>query len=207
MDPGTLDMPFHGGGAMIGYARVSTADQDMSLQTDALKRAGCTRIFTDVASGGKSERRGLAEALDFLRPTDTLVVWKIDRLGRSLPHLVEVIKDLQEKGIGFRSLTDAGMDTTTPSGMLIFHIFGALAEFERSLIRERTKASLAAAAAQGRKGGRKVLVTPAVFARAKAMRDKGLSVREIATALKVSKSALYNALQAEAEANREELPK
>lgn len=206
LDPGTLDMPFHGGGAMVGYARVSTADQDMSLQTDALKRAGCTRIFTDVASGAKSQRHGLAEALDYLRPQDTLVVWKIDRLGRSLPHLVEVIKDLQEKGIGFRSLTDAAMDTTSPSGMLIFHIFAALAEFERSLIRERTKAGLEAAAAQGRRGGRKAVVTPAILKKAKAMQEKGLSVREAAAALNIGKSALYNALQGDADEGGEGLP-
>ncbi len=129
-----------------GYARVSTPEQDMSLQIDALERAGCSRIFQDVASGAKAERKGLDEALAYLRPGDTLVVWKIDRLGRSLAHLVGVVEDLRSRGIGFRSLTDPGMDTTTASGALIFHIFGALAAFERELIRERTKAGLAVAA-------------------------------------------------------------
>ena len=199
-DPGTLDMPLTGGGgALIGYARVSTGDQDMSLQIAALERAGCARIFTDVASGAKAERAGLAEALAYVRPSDTLVVWKIDRLGRSLPHLVEVVEGLRKRGIGFRSLTDSAMDTTTPGGALIFHIFAALADFERSLIRERTKAGLEAAAARGRKGGRRSVVTPEVLKRAKALQKKGLTVRQTAAALKIGKTALYNALQAESE--------
>lgn len=159
-----------GSGARIGYARVSTPEQDMSLQIDALERAGCSRIFQDVASGAKAERKGLDEALAYLRPGDTLVVWKIDRLGRSLAHLVGVVEDLRSRGIGFRSLTDPGMDTTTASGALIFHIFGALAAFERELIRERTKAGLAVAAARGRRGGRRPVVTAAVLKRALATR-------------------------------------
>lgn len=186
-----------GSGARIGYARVSTPEQDMSLQTDALERAGCSRIFQDVASGAKAERKGLDEALAYLRPGDTLVVWKIDRLGRSLAHLVGVVEDLRSRGIGFRSLTDPGMDTTTASGALIFHIFGALAAFERELIRERTKAGLAVAAARGRRGGRRPVVTAAVLERAKAlMLDKGLTVREAAGALNIGKTALYDALRA-----------
>lgn len=167
----THEMTLPGGsGARIGYARVSTPEQDMSLQIDALERAGCSRIFQDVASGAKAERKGLDEALAYLRPGDTLVVWKIDRLGRSLAHLVGVVEDLRSRGIGFRSLTDPGMDTTTASGALIFHIFGALAAFERELIRERTKAGLAVAAARGRRGGRRPVVTAAVLKRALATR-------------------------------------
>lgn len=194
----THEMTLPGGsGARIGYARVSTPEQDISLQIDALERAGCSRIFQDVASGAKAERKGLDEALAYLRPGDTLVVWKIDRLGRSLAHLVAVVEDLRSRGIGFRSLTDPGMDTTTASGALIFHIFGALAAFERELIRERTKAGLAVAAARGRRGGRRPVVTAAVLKRAKAlMHDKGLTVREAAGALKIGKTALYDALRA-----------
>lgn len=186
------------GGALIGYARVSTPEQDITLQIDALERAGCLRVFQDVASGAKSERKGLDDALAYLRPRDTLVVWKIDRLGRSLAHLVAVVEGLRARAIGFRSLTDAGMDTTTASGALIFHIFGALAAFERELIRERTKAGLAVAAARGRRGGRKPVVTPAVLSRARAlMHDKGLTVREAAGALKIGKTALYETLRAD----------
>lgn len=158
------------------------------------------RIFTDVAGGAKAERAGLAEALAYLRPSDTLVVWKIDRLGRSLPHLVGLVENLRDRGIGFRSLTDAGMDTTTPSGALIFHIFAALADFERSLIRERTKAGLEVAAARGRKGGRRSVVTPGVLKRARDMMDKGLTVRQAAAALKIGKTPLYEALRAADEA-------
>jgi len=184
------------GGALVGYARVSTPDQDVTMQVDALRRAGCRRIFQDVASGVKAERKGLVDALAYLRPGDTLMVWKIDRLGRSLAHLVQVVETLRDGGIGFRSLTDAGIDTTTPSGALIFHIFAALAAFEREMIRERTRAGLAAARARGRIGGRKVVVTPAVLSRAKALMQKdGLTVRETARVLKVGKTALYYALR------------
>lgn len=197
-DPHTLGMPIHGGGALVGYARVSAGDQDMSVQIEALKHAGCIQIFEDVAGGAKSERTGLDDALAYVQPGDTLVVWKLDRLGRSLPHLVDVVYRLLTQGIGFRSLTDGPIDTTTPSGTLIFHIFAALAEFERSLIRERTNAGLKAAAEQGRKGGRKAVVTPAILKTAKEMRASGLSVREAAAALKISKTPLYEALKADA---------
>jgi DNA invertase Pin-like site-specific DNA recombinase len=138
---------------LIGYARISTADQTLALQQDALEKAGCERIFTDTASGAKSERVGLAEAITYARQGDILVVWRLDRLGRSLKHLIETITDLNERGIGFKSITEA-IDTTTSGGKLIFHIFGALAEFERDIIRERTQAGLTAARARGRKGGR-----------------------------------------------------
>lgn len=189
-------------GALIGYARVSTAEQDVTMQIDALERAGCSRIFQDVASGAKAERKGLDDALAYLRPGDTLVVWKIDRLGRSIAHLVGVVEDLQTRRIGFRSLTDAGMDTTTASGALIFHIFAALAAFERELIRERTKAGLQVAAVRGRRGGRRPVVTPALLTRAKALMAKNLTVRQAAAALKIGKTALYNALRDDNEARQ-----
>lgn len=195
----THEMTLPGGsGARIGYARVSTPEQDLTLQIEALERAGCSRIFQDVASGAKAERKGLDEALAYVRPGDTLVVWKIDRLGRSLAHLVGVVEGLQERGIGFHSLTDPGMDTTTASGALVFHIFGALAAFERELIRERTRAGLAVAAARGRRGGRRAVVTPELLKKAKAlMQQRGLTVREAATALKIGKTALYDAMRAD----------
>lgn len=138
---------------LIGYARISTPDQNLDLQTDALKAAGCEEIYNDVASGAKSERAGLDEAIKRCRKGDTLVVWKLDRLGRSLPHLVETVSRLIEKGTGFRSLQE-NIDTTTSGGKLIFHIFASLAEFERDIIRERTNAGLSAARARGRLGGR-----------------------------------------------------
>ena len=137
----------------IGYAGVSTHEQNLSLQIDELKKSGCTEIFTDKISGSKSERPGLQKALGFLREGDSLVVWRLDRLGRSLKHLIELITRLEERKIGFSSLQEM-IDTTTSGGRLIFHIFGALAEFERNLIRERTIAGLASARARGRKGGR-----------------------------------------------------
>jgi DNA invertase Pin-like site-specific DNA recombinase len=139
---------------LIGYARVSTHDQTLNLQKDALQKVGCTRIFTDTASGAKAERKGLEEALNYVRKDDTLVVWRLDRLGRSLKHLIfETIQQLDNRHIGFKSLTE-NIDTTTSGGKLIFHIFGALAEFEREIIQERTQAGLLAARARGKKGGR-----------------------------------------------------
>jgi DNA invertase Pin-like site-specific DNA recombinase len=181
--------------ALIGYARVSTAEQDTALQTDALNKAGCERIFEDTVSGAKADRPGLAEALAYLRDGDVLAVWRLDRLGRSLPHLIETIAALEARGVGFRSLTEA-IDTTTPGGRLIFHVFGALGQFERDLIRERTKAGLTAAAARGRKGGRKPVVTADKLQRAREHIANGLNVREAAARLKVGKTALYAALQA-----------
>jgi Resolvase, N terminal domain len=135
-------------GHLLGYARVSTTDQQPQLQVDALERAGCYRVFTETASGARADRPTLEQLLDQLRPGDTLVVWKLDRLGRSLRHLVDTVTGLADRGIGFRSLQEA-IDTTTPGGKLVFHIFAALAEFERDLIRERTAAGLAAARARG----------------------------------------------------------
>ena len=180
--------------ALIGYARVSTAEQDTALQTDALRKAGCERIFEDMVSGAKADRPGLAAALAYLRDGDALAVWRLDRLGRSLPHLIETIGALEARGVGFRSLTES-IDTTTSGGRLILHVFGALGQFERDLIRGRTKAGLTAAA-RGRKGGRKRAVTADKLQRAKEHIANGLNVREAAARLKIGKTALYAALQA-----------
>ena len=181
--------------SLIGYARVSTAEQDLALQLDALQAAGTTRIFEDRGvSGAKTERPGLTAALSFLREGDTLVVWKLDRLGRSMTHLLHTVTDLESRGVGFRSLTE-NVDTTTPTGRLVFHIFGALGQFERDLIRERTNAGLTAA--RGRNGGRPIAATPEKIARARQLVASGFTVREAAARVKVGKSALYAALQAD----------
>lgn len=183
---------------LIGYARVSTHDQTLALQQDALQQAGCERIFTDTASGAKADRPGLAEAVRFARSGDTLVVWKLDRLGRSLPHLIETISSLQARGISFRSLTEQ-LDTTTSGGKLIFHVFAALAEFERDVIRERTLAGLAAARARGRKGGhpRAVALNDArkVAMAQRLYDDKSNSIDDICRTLRVSRSTLYRYVQ------------
>jgi DNA invertase Pin-like site-specific DNA recombinase len=142
----------------IGYARVSTQDQNLALQEDALKQAGCKKIIVEVASGKAGQRSGLDKLREVLREGDILVVWRLDRLGRSLKHLIELLTELERQGIGFQSLQES-IDTTTPGGKLVFHIFGALAEFERNLIRDRTKAGLTAARARGRKGGRRKALT------------------------------------------------
>jgi DNA invertase Pin-like site-specific DNA recombinase len=179
----------------IGYARVSTHEQTLALQQDALKKAECIKIFTDTASGAKTERIGLEEALTYVRKGDTLVVWRLDRLGRSLPHLIATLTDLEERGIGFKSLTE-NIDTTTICGKLIFHIFGALAEFERNLIRERTQAGLVAARAKGKKGGRPKALTDRQLAIAQSpYADKRTPVPEIYRTLKISKATLYRALK------------
>jgi len=180
--------------ANVGYARVSTLDQDLSLQLDALAAAGCLKVFEDHASGVRVDRVGLQAALDYMRDGEVLVVWRLDRLGRSLPHLIETVTDLANRGVGFRSLTEA-IDTTTPGGRLIFHIFGALGQFGRDLIAERTRAGIAAAAARGRKGGRKPVITEDKLKRARSMVGTGLTVREVATRLKVGKTTLYKALR------------
>jgi DNA invertase Pin-like site-specific DNA recombinase len=184
-------------GGQIGYARVSTGEQTLHLQEDALKAAGCSRLFTDTASGAQAERPGLARALDHLRAGDTLVVWRLDRLGRSLRHLIDTLTDLDKRGIGFKSLTES-IDTTTPGGKLVFHIFGALAEFERDLIRERTTAGLAAARARGRKGGHpraKAFTSPKNVELAQSLyRDKSIAIDDIAKQFNVSRSTLYRYL-------------
>ncbi len=200
-DPGTMDI---GMTTLIGYARVSTADQSLDMQIEALKKAGCHQVFTDVASGAKAARPGLEKALAYLREGDTLVVWKIDRRPFA-SHLVQTVDELRERGVAFRSLTDAGIDTATRNGKLLFNLFATLAEFERDLIRERTKAGLATAAARGRHGGRRPVVTPAKLERArKLMADKGLTVREAAAAVKVGKTALYEALKDAGDGDRTE---
>jgi DNA invertase Pin-like site-specific DNA recombinase len=180
---------------LVGYARISTADQTLALQQDALTQAGCGRIFTDTASGSQALREGLEEALRFLRDgEDTLVVWRLDRLGRSLRHLIETVSMLEQRGIGFRSLQER-IDTTSSGGKLIFHVFGALAEFERDLIRERTQAGLSAARARGRLGGRpraealntarKVQIAQALY------EDKNNAIADICRTLRISRATLY----------------
>lgn len=176
---------------LVGYARVSTDDQKLDLQIDALKEAGCVKIFSDKISGAKAERPGLQQALDFVRKGDTLVVWKLDRLGRSLKHLIETVNTLNDRGVGFKSLQE-GMDTSTPGGKLIFHVFGALAEFEREIIRERTQAGLKAARARGRLGGRpKAMDKTKLKIASTLMRDQTMSIKEICKEIGVSRATLY----------------
>jgi DNA invertase Pin-like site-specific DNA recombinase len=176
---------------LIGYARVSTTDQTLDLQLDALQKAGCTKTFTDTVSGGTAERPGLAEAFSHLRDGDTLVVWRLDRLGRSLTHLIETVRRLHSQGIGFKSLTEQ-IDTTTSGGKLIFHIFGALAEFERDIIRERTQAGLAAARARGRRGGRRKTLTPRQIAMVKKLyADKTTPIKDICKSFHISRMTLW----------------
>jgi DNA invertase Pin-like site-specific DNA recombinase len=176
---------------LIGYARVSTGEQNLDLQRDALQKAGCEHIFTDEMSGAKGERPGLAQALAFLRPGDTLVVWRLDRLGRSLNDLIARLDELRQRTIGFKSLHES-IDTTSPAGKLQFHIFSALAEFERDLIRERTMAGLRAARARGRVGGRKrALTKEQVKMAAQLMKKKEVSIKDICKTLKVGRTTLY----------------
>ena len=181
----------------LGYARVSTGDQDARLQHDALTAAGCYRIFTDTASGALQTRPELDKLLDQLRPGDTLVVWRLDRLGRSIRHLIDQLSELQDRGIEFRSLQE-NIDTSSPGGRLVFHIFASLAEFERDLIRERTNAGLAAARARGRVGGRPPSLTGDKLATAKKLYDQqDLTVAQIGDILGVSRSTIYRALRRE----------
>lgn len=173
----------------IGYARVSTDDQNLDLQRDALAAVGCGRLFTDTASGAKASRSGLVEALAFARPGDVLTVWRLDRLGRSLPELVKVVGELQAAGIGFESLTER-IDTSTAAGELVFHVFGSIAQFERRLMIERTQAGLAAARSRGRTGGRPGTspeTVNAIQTLAKTERSPG----EICKALNISRSTFY----------------
>jgi DNA invertase Pin-like site-specific DNA recombinase len=175
----------------IGYARVSTADQHLRMQEDALKSVGCDDIYHDIASGTKTARTGLDDALSHLRAGDTLVVWKLDRLGRSLKHLIETIQKLNDKGIGFQSLQES-IDTTTTGGKLVFHFFSALAEFERDLIRDRTKAGLAAARARGRQGGRPPMLSNDQVNKMTRYYDEGKNtVNEICKIFGISRSCFY----------------
>lgn len=179
---------------IIGYARVSTQDQNPQLQLDALSGATCEQVFHETATGTLRERPELTACLRILRKGDSLVVWKLDRLARSLKDLVEIVHDLNQRGVGFRSLTES-IDTTSSGGRLVFHIFGALAEFEHSLIRERTIAGLAAARARGRKGGRKPALSPADVRKAAAMlSDANITKAEIAKHFGVSRVTLNAAL-------------
>jgi DNA invertase Pin-like site-specific DNA recombinase len=179
---------------MLGYARVSTLEQDEALQVDALRSAGCAKVFVDKASGKLEHRPALDRLLEQLRPGDTLVVWRLDRLGRSLRHLIDTVQALHDQGVAFRSLTES-IDTSTPGGKLIFHVFGALAEFERDLIRERTMAGLAAARARGRAGGRPTVWTPQKLKVARDMyQSREHDVASIARVVGVSRASVYRAL-------------
>ncbi|MEU6378700.1 recombinase family protein [Streptomyces sp. NPDC046909] len=180
-------------GQLIGYARVSTDDQEAQLQLDALTAAGCARIFEDKASGKNTNRPELTAALDYARSGDTLCVWKLDRFARSLIDLVTMVDTLRERGIGFKVLTGAlaNIDSGTADGRLMLQVVGAMAEFERSLIKERTRAGLDAAKAQGRTGGRPTVVDEDVLAVARARKSKGESVSAIAKALGISRATLY----------------
>lgn len=181
----------------IGYARVSTDDQNPDLQLDALKRAGCARVYTDRGQGGaKRSRPQLDKCLADLKPGDVLTVWKLDRLGRSLPHLVAVLEDLNGRGVGFHSLTEA-IDTSTASGRLLGHIIAALAEFERALIAERTRAGIKAAKRRGVRLGRRPALSPEQLAHARKLVEGGESPGEVAKLLGVARSTLYKNLSAQ----------
>lgn len=179
---------------LIGYARVSTADQNLDLQHDALAKAGCEKVFDDKASGARDDRPGLAAALSHCQPGDVLTVYKLDRLGRTMRGLVELVADLAQREVEFHSLSD-GIDTSTSTGRFTFHLFGAIAEMERDLIRERTDAGLAAARARGRKGGRKAVLTAKKLDAARVLlQDRNRSVGEVAKQLGVGRTTLYRAL-------------
>ena len=183
---------------LIGYARVSTQEQDLNLQIDALKKAGCQKheIFVDKISGAKAERPGLEKCLAEIKAGDTLLVWRLDRLGRSMLHLVSLIEDLRTKQINFKSICDGAIDTTTASGELIFNIFSSLSQFERRLIQERTKAGLDAARARGRVGGRKTIdaTNPKVIMAKNMHKDHGMSIDNICKTLKISRASFYRYL-------------
>ena len=176
---------------LIGYARVSTGDQNLDLQKNALIRAECELIFDDMASGKNAKRPGLKRAMRRLKPGDTLIVWKLDRLGRSVRDLITLVSDLQARGVHFRSLTDS-IDTSTAAGRFFFHVMSALAEMERELIVERTLAGLAAARAQGRIGGRRPKMTPEVITRAGRMLDNGMTRKQVAAEIGVGLATVYS---------------
>lgn len=183
---------------LVGYARVSTNGQELQLQLDALKKAGVAKadVFTDKASGSKAARPGLEKCLQQLTPGDTLLVWRLDRLGRSIRHLIDLVEDLRQRGVGFKSICDGAIDTTTASGELIFNVFASLAQFERRLIQERTKAGLTAARARGRLGGRKPIPAndPTVVTAKSLHADRKMPVADICQTLKISRPTLYRYL-------------
>lgn len=180
---------------LIGYARVSTPEQDLKPQLVALNEAGCEKVFSDKASGAKADRAGLADALSHARAGDILVVWKLDRLGRTMKGLVDLSADLADRGIGLRSITD-GIDTAGTAGKLVFHIMAAMAEMERDLVRERTTAALMIAKREGRVGGRKTVMTPKRIQAARNLLASGMTAREIAPTIGVSVATLYRHLPA-----------
>jgi DNA invertase Pin-like site-specific DNA recombinase len=180
---------------LIGYARVSTEDQNLELQLGALKKAGCSKVFTDKTSGAASDRPGWKEALSYLRETDTLVVWKLDRLGRSVKGLVDLVMNLESQQVHFKSLTDS-IDTKTPAGRFFFHVMASLAQMERELIVERTRAGLDAAKKQGRIGGRKRLMTEKKLSAARKLLALGTPPREVAQNLGISVPTFYRWLPA-----------
>ena len=175
---------------LIGYARVSTPDQKLDLQVDDLKRAGCAEVFSDVASGARDARPGLSKTLDRLQNGDTLVVWRLDRLGRSLPHLVSTVNELAARGVEFRSVRE-NIDTTTAGGRLVFHMFAALAEFEKELIHERTRAGLSAARARGRVGGRARMLSAEQVEIAARLAKDDVPVAQICGVLKISRRSYF----------------
>ena len=186
---------------LIGYARVSTHEQNLDLQKDALKQAGCDKMFVDEVSGAKAARPGLEQAMEILREGDVLAVWRLDRLGRSLKHLIELVAEFDERKVGFKSLQES-IDTSSSGGKLIFHVFAALAEFEHDLIQERTKAGLAAARARGRKGGRpKKLDEKKRKAVIQLYKERKQSIDEICRIMEISKPTLYSYVR-EAAPNR-----
>lgn len=180
---------------LIGYARVSTQDQNLAFQLETLKQAGCQKVFEDQVSGAQTERPGLAKAREMLREGDTLVVWKLDRLGRSVKQLVNLVGELHQQGVQFKSLTDA-IDTVTPSGRFFFHVMASLAEMERELIVERTRAGLEVARQLGRKGGRKPKMTESKIKSARKLLTSGMAAKEVAHSLGVSVPTLYRWLPA-----------
>ncbi len=195
------DGEIHRAGLKLGYARVSTLDQNLALQQDALKEAGCEKIYIEQMSGAVMDRPALCEALSYARSGDTLIVWKLDRLARSMKQLIETVEKLRLRGIGFRSLTEA-IDTTTAQGVLVFHMFSVLAEFERSLIRERTRAGLAAAKRAGRTGGRPAKLTDEDLDVARTLlANPDIAVSDVASRLGVSSATLYRYLPAARSAN------
>ena len=183
---------------LVGYARVSTNEQDVQLQLDALETAGCSKenIFVDYVSGAKTKRPGLEKCINELKVADTLLVWRLDRLGRSMPHLVALIEYLGKKGVGFRSLCDGIIDTTTASGEFIFNIFSSLSQFERKLIQERTRAGLQAARARGKKGGRKKISSqnPKVLTAKRMHKNHGMNINDICKTLNISRASFYRYL-------------